>query len=226
MTAETPIGRLLPTRYWDGITDTTLDAATYPYGNNQPGTGVQLTMQHAEQVLAVRLPEPVARGLALSILGSLDQRPAPRAPTTTVTTRIVGPDDFYQQGVTVVYRIAKTFDFEAAHQLHDLPAGHKCGRIHGHSYKIEVWLRSNVLDPTGFVADFAVLAPVGRYLDQVADHRTLNDLIHQPSSELLAHHLYDWVACNIPLPPDAWVEKVRVSETGRSWAEYAPEVTA
>lgn len=75
----TSTGCYLPNRYWDGITDTTLDTAVYPYGNNQPGTGVQVTMQHDENTLAVRLPGPVARTLALSIIGSLDQ-PPPREP--------------------------------------------------------------------------------------------------------------------------------------------------
>lgn len=147
----------------------------------------------------------------------------------TVTFMIKEDPDFnsHSRGVTIVYRIAKTFSFEAAHQLHNLPEGHQCSRIHGHSYVIEVWLRSNDLDIAGFVTDFANLTPVGRYLDDFADHRTLNDLLHQPSSELLAHHLFDWATAHLTLPDKVSVEKVRVSETGRSWAEYAPDgVTA
>lgn len=303
-------GAYLPYRYADGITATTLDAATYPYGNNQPGTGVQLTMQTGGQVLAVRMPGPSARLFALSVIGSLtlNEQPNRRRPTpapfgsaktfdsdgypvhvalvaaypteaeardeltcglgdtptyrgtwqlpelygtsvvhvftdnaparleaagwtrpggNTATIMITEDRDLTSQGVTIVYRIAKSFHFEAAHQLHNLPEGHQCSRVHGHSYVIEVWLRSTRLDLAGFVTDFANLAPIGRYLDEFADHRTLNDLLHQPTSELLAHHLFDWATDNLGLPENVSVEKVRVSETGRSWAEYAPDgVTA
>jgi 6-pyruvoyltetrahydropterin/6-carboxytetrahydropterin synthase len=142
---------------------------------------------------------------------------------TIVTTELRHPADFWTQGVTIVYRIAKRFDFEAAHQLQNLPPGHKCGRVHGHSYTVEVWFAAIHLDVTGFVTDFANLSPIGDYLDQAADHRTLNDLIAQPTSELIARHLYDWTTTNIDMPDGVHVEKVRVSETGRSWAEYAPE---
>lgn len=35
-----------------------------------------------------------------------------------------------------MYRIGKRFMFEAAHHLPDLPEGHKCARLHGHSYTV------------------------------------------------------------------------------------------
>lgn len=142
-----------------------------------------------------------------------------------LSTEVRQPADFHTRGVTIVYRIAKAFTFQAAHQLHGLPDGHQCGRMHGHSYTAEVWLCSELLDVTGFVVDFAELRPVAAYLDQVADHRTLNDLIPQPTSELLARHLYQWTANNIVLPDGVRVEKVRISETAKSWAEYTPTTT-
>lgn len=135
--------------------------------------------------------------------------------------------DFYDpSGGTVVYRISKEFHFEAAHHLGNLPAGHQCARVHGHSYRVEIHLAAAVLDPAGFVADFACLKPVGEYLDWVADHRDLNDLIAQPSSEHLAKHLFEWVVGKVSLPSTAWVDKVRVSETQKSWAEYTRQVSA
>jgi 6-pyruvoyltetrahydropterin/6-carboxytetrahydropterin synthase len=144
-------------------------------------------------------------------------------PVWTAEAHIAAPTDFYTHpGVTVVYRIAKQFRFEAAHQLPGLPEGHQCGRLHGHSYTAEIWLAADVLTGPGFVADFADLAPVGAYLDGVADHRCLNDLIDSPTSERLAEHLYHWVVANVPLPPTCRVDKVRVSETAKSWAEYQP----
>ncbi len=142
-----------------------------------------------------------------------------------LSTELRPPTDFYDTtGGTVMYRISKEFHFEAAHHLSGLPEGHQCARVHGHSYRVQVHLAATILDPTGFVADFACLRPVGEYLDWVADHRNLNDLIAQPSSELLAEHVYEWVVANVSLPSTVWVEKVCVSETQKSWAEYARQV--
>lgn len=48
-----------------------------------------------------------------------------------------------------MFRIAKTFEFQSAHQLADLPEGHKCARLHGHSYASEIVLASQMLQPPG-----------------------------------------------------------------------------
>jgi 6-pyruvoyltetrahydropterin/6-carboxytetrahydropterin synthase len=122
-----------------------------------------------------------------------------------------------------VYRIGKAFSFEAAHHLPGLPAEHKCSRPHGHSYTAEVRLTAEVLTGPGFVADFADLAPLGRYLGSTFDHQDLNEvLVIAPTSENLARHLLGWCQDNIPLPPGAGIEAVRVSETASTWAEYRP----
>jgi 6-pyruvoyltetrahydropterin/6-carboxytetrahydropterin synthase len=137
-----------------------------------------------------------------------------------------------------MYVIEKTFKFEASHHLNGLPAGHKCARNHGHSYKVTVELTSSVLDETGFVTDFANLAPVGRYIDTTLDHENLNEvrardaagkdrgpLLPQPSSELLAEHLYQVAVRDLPQRVGRMISAVRVSETDTSWATYRPETT-
>jgi 6-pyruvoyltetrahydropterin/6-carboxytetrahydropterin synthase len=123
-----------------------------------------------------------------------------------------------------VYRISKKFaGIEAAHQLDGLPDGHKCSRLHGHSYAVEVTVTALSLTGPGFVVDFAELSPLGDYLKKAADHRVLNEVFgFQPTSENLARHLYDWCQGNVPLPGGARIESVRVSETEASWAEYRP----
>jgi 6-pyruvoyltetrahydropterin/6-carboxytetrahydropterin synthase len=138
----------------------------------------------------------------------------------TATAHVREPADFHDPETTAVYTIAKQFSFEASHQLPGLPDGHKCGRMHGHSYTAEVVLTARVLRDPGFVMDFGDLKPVGAYLDTVADHRTLNDLIPNPTSENLARHLYTWVLDNLTIPNGVILEKVRISETATSWAEY------
>lgn len=127
--------------------------------------------------------------------------------------------------MTRVYRISKKFTgIEAAHHLDGLPDGHKCSRLHGHSYAVEVTVTAQHLTGPGFVVDFAGLAPLGDYLKKAADHRVLNETFSfQPTSENLARHLYDWCQDNIPLPSGARIESVRVSETAATWAEYQPD---
>jgi 6-pyruvoyltetrahydropterin/6-carboxytetrahydropterin synthase len=117
--------------------------------------------------------------------------------------------------------IGKRFTFEAAHRLAGLPDGHKCGRLHGHSYTVEVMLTAAALSGPGFVADFAVLDPLKEHLAQAYDHQVLNEVIDaEPTSENLAQALFDWCTASIRLPGPASFEAVRVSETPATWAEY------
>lgn len=116
-----------------------------------------------------------------------------------------------------MYTINKTFKFSASHQLHGLPTDHPCGRLHGHNYTVDVEVRRERLDKTGFVIDFLDLKPFGAWLDATFDHRHLNDVVSQPTSEVLAKFIYDTVKM---MHSD--VSAVRVSETPTTWAEYRP----
>lgn len=123
-----------------------------------------------------------------------------------------------------MYRIGKRFRFEAAHHLPELPEGHKCARLHGHSYTVEVSVATDGdLTPPGFVVDFAVLSALGTYLSARFDHRLLNEVLDvAPTSENLARLLYEWCTASLLLPPGVTVAAVRVSETASTFAEYAP----
>lgn len=120
-----------------------------------------------------------------------------------------------------MYVIAKQFSFSASHQLTGLPDGHKCARLHGHNYLVEVQLSAEDLDEHGFVADFADLGPVRTFLDTSWDHRHLNDVIAgPPTSERLAEILFAWCTDNLPVAIAGRLHAVRVSETSPTWAEY------
>lgn len=122
-----------------------------------------------------------------------------------------------------VYRIGKRFNFEAAHWLSGLVEGHQCGRLHGHSYTVEVVLEATELSGPGFVVDFGELAPLKRHLDEHFDHRVLNEVGDgEPTSENLAKALFEWCSAHIPFPEGAVIAAVRVSETATTWAEYRP----
>ncbi|MGH3158328.1 MAG: 6-carboxytetrahydropterin synthase QueD [Streptosporangiaceae bacterium] len=123
-----------------------------------------------------------------------------------------------------MYLIGKRFSFEAAHVLADLPAGHKCARLHGHTYTVEIELTASQLVPPGFVTDFADLTPFRRYLTDTIDHRHLNEVLPvEPTSENLARHFFTWCVTHLEPGIPARISAVRVSETPQSWAEYRQE---
>jgi len=121
----------------------------------------------------------------------------------------------------MTYQIGKHFDFAASHTLDNLPDGHPCRRLHGHNYTVEIIL-AGPLDKVGMVLDYRALAPFKAFIDDTLDHRHLNDIAYfakgsvSPTAEALAHYLY--------LKADGLlgfvVKAVRVSETGKTWAEY------
>ncbi|MBX7267526.1 6-carboxytetrahydropterin synthase [Micromonospora sp. Llam7] len=123
-----------------------------------------------------------------------------------------------------MYRISKRWTFDAAHHLDGLPDGHKCARVHGHTWAVEVVLAAAALTGPGFVTDFGELAPLGRYIDDTLDHRDLNEVLDvPPTSENLARHVADWFLGNLQAQVAGRLVAVRVSETPTSAAEYVLE---
>lgn len=122
------------------------------------------------------------------------------------------------------------FTYEAAHRLPKVPPGHKCGRMHGHSYHLTVFIEGKVEDHTGWVIDFAdvrdVVAPVIAHLD----HHTLNDILDNPTVENQLIWLWERIAVtdggaitqgrlkgtDVPVR----VVQLTLSETPRSRASY------
>lgn len=119
------------------------------------------------------------------------------------------------------YRIGKTFSFDAAHRLPGLREGHKCGRLHGHTYTVEVVLTAAQLTVPGFVTDFGDLRPLKEHIDARLDHQNLDDVMEVPStSEAIAQQLAEWFVANLEPTIPGELLSVRVSETPTSWAEY------
>ncbi len=116
----------------------------------------------------------------------------------------------------MTYRIAKRFQFAASHALEGLPEGHKCARLHGHTYEVEVELAAESLNAVGMVHDYGDFGPV---VDDL-DHRHLNDIIDQPTAENLAQLIFGRVRALGRT--GELLTAVRVSEGPNSWAEYRP----
>ncbi len=118
---------------------------------------------------------------------------------------------------TMNVRLSHEFRFEAAHRLPGVPSGHKCARLHGHSFRVELDVRGPVDERTGWFIDFQVLHDAWTPLHDLLDHHYLNDVpgLENPTSELLARWI--WERIKPALPPLA---RVTVFETCESRCEY------
>ena len=96
--------------------------------------------------------------------------------------------------------IFKTFKIEAAHKLPHLPEGHKCRRLHGHSFQIDIYVRGIVDKEQGWVQDFAEITAAFRPLFEDLDHHYLNDIegLQNPTSERLAQYVWVRLAPTVP----------------------------
>lgn len=115
--------------------------------------------------------------------------------------------------------VFRRFGFEAAHRLPNVPAGHKCARLHGHSFEVTVHVAGDVGAESGWVLDFAdidaAMAPVRDRLD----HRYLNEIegLENPTSEVLAAWIWDRLATALP-----GLTQIVVQETCNSGCVYRP----
>lgn len=93
------------------------------------------------------------------------------------------------------------FTFEAAHRLPHVPDGHKCGRLHGHSYRVAVHVDGEVDPATGMVMDFADIKVAVASVINRLDHYYLNEVegLENPTSENLAQWLWCHVSAALPL---------------------------
>ena len=116
-----------------------------------------------------------------------------------------------------IVELVKDFRFEAAHFLPNVPEGHKCRRIHGHSFRGEVAVRGP-LDPTlGWVMDFADLKSAVEPIVKRLDHYLLNEIegLENPTSEILAVWIWRELAPTLPL-----LVRVTIEETCTSRCHY------
>ncbi len=96
--------------------------------------------------------------------------------------------------------IFKVFHIEAAHRLPNLPAEHKCSRLHGHSFRVEIHVAGEVRQPAGWIMDFADLKRVFAPVFAALDHRYLNEIpgLENPTSENLARWIWQRLRPTLP----------------------------
>jgi 6-pyruvoyltetrahydropterin/6-carboxytetrahydropterin synthase len=116
--------------------------------------------------------------------------------------------------------IFKTFTLECAHRLPNVPEGHKCRRLHGHSFRVELHVSGPVGEHSGWVMDFADVRTAFEPLFQQLDHHCLNDVpgLENPTSENLARWI--WRELKPALPA---LSRIVVHETCTSGCSYGGE---
>lgn len=119
-----------------------------------------------------------------------------------------------------VVELTKEFRFEAAHSLPHVPTGHKCGRMHGHSFRVEVTVRGPVDPRTGWLMDFAELKDKFRPLEDQLDHRLLNEVpgLENSTSENIARWIWQRLKATVPQ-----LASITVHETCTSKCVYRGE---
>lgn len=133
-------------------------------------------------------------------------------------TNPVGCDALdHPQTASKQVRLIREFTFEAAHRLPNVPAGHKCARLHGHSFRIELCCEGEIDPQTGWLIDFADIKTVFDPILNQLDHYYLNEIegLENPTAENLARWI--WIRLKPSLSP---LNQINVAETCTSRCEY------
>lgn len=117
-------------------------------------------------------------------------------------------------------QIYKEFSFDAAHFLPNVPKGHKCGRLHGHTFHVRVYIEGPVGEQTGWVMDFGDLKAAFKPIYDQLDHYYLNDItgLENPTSENLARWIWQRLKPELDL-----LSLIEVRETCTSGCLYRGE---
>ena len=114
-------------------------------------------------------------------------------------------------------KIFKEFRFEAAHRLPNVPDGHKCARLHGHSFLVKVEVEGPIGADTGWVMDFSKIGDAFNPILDRLDHYYLNDIpgLENPTSEVLARWIWNELH-----PQLAELSSIEIRETCTSGCIY------
>jgi 6-pyruvoyltetrahydropterin/6-carboxytetrahydropterin synthase len=115
------------------------------------------------------------------------------------------------------HRITKSFTFDSAHWLPNVPQGHKCGRMHGHTYTVVIGVEGEVAPGSGWIVDFGDIKAAFKPLEKIMDHRCLNEIegLENPTAENMARWIFERLRENLPQLAD-----VTVKETPTTAAIY------
>jgi 6-pyruvoyltetrahydropterin/6-carboxytetrahydropterin synthase len=116
--------------------------------------------------------------------------------------------------------LRKAFQFEAAHLLPKLPLNHKCRRLHGHSFQVEVVVVGEADPKLGWVMDYAEISAAFKPIWEKLDHHYLNEIrgLENPTSEVVAVWIWKQLKPRLPL-----LTEIVVAETCTARCVYRGE---
>ena len=112
----------------------------------------------------------------------------------------------------------REFTFDAAHRLPNLPDGHKCSNLHGHTFSVVIYVTGNVSAETGWVIDYSEIKSACAPIIDELDHKYLNDIesLENPTSENIAKYLWKKIKKELPM-----LSMVEVRETPSTGCRYS-----
>ncbi|MCB0263981.1 MAG: 6-carboxytetrahydropterin synthase QueD [Calditrichaeota bacterium] len=113
--------------------------------------------------------------------------------------------------------IYNEFTFESAHFLPNVPEGHKCRRLHGHSFRVRIYVEGPVDEHVGWIMDFADIRTAFEPIRRQLDHYCLNDIegLENPTSENVSRWIWQRLK---PVLPE--LSRIDFSETCTSGCIY------
>ena len=113
--------------------------------------------------------------------------------------------------------LTKSFRFEAAHWLPTFPDGHKCRRMHGHSFVVDVIVEGEVAESAGYLIDYGQMKAAIKPVEEQLDHYLLNEIpgMENPTAEMLSRWVWQKLKPALPL-----LSVIRVHETCTTACEY------
>lgn len=129
----------------------------------------------------------------------------------------MGTIDRLHRGPANTMEIFKEFTFEAAHRLPNVAEGHKCARLHGHSFAVRITVKGDVGDHSGWVMDFSDIKSAFKPIRDELDHYYLNDIegLENPTSENIARWIWQRLLPRLPL-----LHTIEIRETCTSGCIY------
>ncbi|MER3499631.1 MAG: 6-carboxytetrahydropterin synthase QueD [Chitinophagaceae bacterium] len=117
----------------------------------------------------------------------------------------------------IMMEIYKEFSFDAAHFLPNVPKGHKCRQMHGHTYRVRIYVEGVVDEQLGWIIDFKVLKDTVKPVIDELDHVLLNNIsgLENPTAENIT--IWLWKKIKPVLPP---LSKIELKETGSTGVIY------
>lgn len=109
--------------------------------------------------------------------------------------------------------VYKEFTFDSAHYLPNVPEDHKCRNLHGHTYRVRVYVKGSIDKKLGWVIDFSDVKEAFKPFEKQLDHKLLNDIegLENPTAEMIAVWLWDKLITQLPN-----LSKIEVAETPSS----------